>query len=176
MPQLLQRGEKLLLRGVRKAGRWSRQRALGPSSSKQIERAGARKRSCPFCRDTLWNVARGESVERLHAALCYAYQPVVLGGRELHEKIVDGVNRLAVVDDFVVEVRGERESGVARKGDDVSPVYFLSPFDRCLAEVSVAGLITVAVVYRYGQSRRGVPSGSLRDRTVCRGKDAGTFR
>ena len=123
---MLQRGEKLLLRGVRKAGRWSRQGALGPSSSKQIERAGAFPRSCPFCRNTLWNVARGESVERLHAALCYAYQPVVLGGRELHEKIVDGVNRLAVVDDFVVEVRGERESGVARKGDDVSPVYFLS--------------------------------------------------
>ena len=42
--------------------------------------------------------------------------------------------------------------------------------------MSVAGLVTVAVVYRYGQSRRGVPSSSLRDRTVCRGKDAGTFR
>ena len=45
-------------------------------------------------------------------------------GESSMKKIVDGVNRLAVVDDFVVEVRGERESGVARKGDDVSRFTF----------------------------------------------------
>lgn len=37
-PNCCSGGEKLLLRGVRKAGWWSRQGALGPSSPKQIER------------------------------------------------------------------------------------------------------------------------------------------
>ena len=91
-------------------------------------------------------MARGESVERLHAALCYAYQPVVLGGRELHEKIVDGVNRLAVVDDFVVEVRARTATRAAHVADDRGTLHHIPHLGCNLGKVGVPGFKTATMV------------------------------
>ena len=79
-------------------------------------------------------------IERLHARLCDAHQPLVFGGRQFHEEVMNRVYAHAVVAHLVVEVGRQREARVARDAM-MSPRRTCWPlrtliFERWLYEVS----------------------------------------
>ena len=76
-------------------------------------------------------------VERLHTALGDADDFAVIFVIEFHKEVVYRIDPHAVMDNFVVQVRGERQAAVARLGDDIAAPDALALFDIDFAQVAV---------------------------------------
>ena len=88
---------------------------------------------------------------------------------------MDRIDAHSVAAYLVMQMRSQRQSGVARQGDDVAPPHPLSASHADAAQMRIEGFVPAAVVDDDRLAGGAVAQRHFLDRPVGRSEDARTF-